>query len=87
MKIYKYPVPIADYFTITLPQCAEILSFQTQNDEMMIWAAVNPENLIEDRRFSVIGTGHNINMDEVKKFIGTAQLMNGKLAWHLFEMK
>ena len=68
MKIYKYPVPIADYFTIDIPLGGEILSFQTQNDVMMIWVAVWPNSSTEERKFSIIGTGHAIDMDEVKKW-------------------
>lgn len=87
MKVYKYPVPLKDHFEIEMPLGAEILSFQSQNDEMMIWAAVWPNKPIEKRKFSIIGTGQDIDMDCVKDFIGTAQVVRGILVWHLFEMK
>lgn len=86
MRIYKYRVPIADNFIIEMPLGAEILSFQSQNDVMNIWAAVWPNSSLEERKFSTIGTGHDIDMVLVKKFIGTTQIMNGKFVWHLFEM-
>jgi len=87
MRIYKYPVPIADNFIIEMPLQAQILSFQAQYDVLNLWAAVWPNSSLEERKFSIIGTGHDIDMDYVKKFIGTVQVMSGKFVWHLFEMK
>jgi hypothetical protein len=85
--IYKYVVPIADNFIIQMPLGAEILTFQSQYDVPTLWAAVWKNSSIEDRKFSIIGTGHEIDMDMVKKFIGTIQMMKGNLVWHLFEIK
>lgn len=87
MIIHKYAIPLSDYFTIEMPIESQILSFQAQNDILTLWAAVWPNSSLEERKFSIIGTDHNIDMDLVKKFIGTAQVFQGKLVWHLFEMK
>ena len=87
MEIWKFPVPLSGKCIIEMPIDAEILSFQSQNDVLMLWAAVWPNSSHEERKFSIVGTGQNIDMDLVKKFIGTAQLMNGRFVWHLFEMK
>ncbi len=87
MNIYKYDVSVSDKFTIDMPINAEILSFQDQGGLLRLWAAVWPNSSTESRKFAVRGTGHEIDMDTVKKFIGTAQQLNGKLVWHLFELK
>lgn len=84
MKIYKYPIAISENFTILMPLGAEILSFQAQNDILNIWAAVWPNSSFEERKFSLLGTGFDIDMDLVKKFIGTVQVMDGRFVWHLF---
>ena len=87
MKIYKYPVPINDQFTIEMPLGAKILSFQMQNDLPMLWAAVWENSSSEERKFQLCGTGHDIDMDLVKSFIGTVQMYRHSFVWHLFEMK
>ena len=87
MKIYKYPVPITDSFILEMPLEAKLLSFQMQNDIPSLWAAVWENSSLEDRKFRVVGTGHDIDMDTVKQFIGTIQQMGGRFVWHLFEVK
>lgn len=84
-KIYKYPVEVADVQTILLPLGAQILTVQEQNGQPYIWAIVNPETDSEPRRFRLYGTGYNIETDNVLKYIGTFQLLCGRLVFHLFE--
>jgi hypothetical protein len=62
MMVFKYIVPIDDNFIIEMPMGAEILSFQTQNNVMNIWVFVNPDSPTEERKFTIIGTGHYIDM-------------------------
>lgn len=84
-KIYKYPVEVADIQTILLPLGAQILSVQEQNGQPYIWAILDTETDSEPRRFRLYGTGHNIETDNVLKYIGTFQLLCGRLVYHLFE--
>ncbi len=86
MKIYKYPIPITDSFTIEMPLNAKILSFQMQNECPMLWAAVWENSSLEERKFRLCGTGHYIDMDLVKEFIGTVQQYRHNFVWHLFEV-
>lgn len=83
--IYKYSIPIERYFDLNLPLGAEILTFQTQNGQPMIWALVNPENEMERRFFTIHGTGQPDYSEYSKAYIGTIQ--TGMLVWHLFETK
>lgn len=89
MKIFKYEVPLLDKFELEMPVDSEILSFQSQNGNIMLWVLVDPGCLSETRRFKLLSTGSDIDMDvdETNKFIGTVQQLNGNLVWHLFEIK
>jgi len=87
--IWKFEV-IGDIYgklKLNMPKEAEILSVQIQNERPQIWALVNDEAEIEERFFEIFGTGHNItgDMGVERKYIGTFQLYNGTLVFHLFE--
>lgn len=84
-RVYKYPVEITDVQTILLPIGAQILSVQEQDGRAYLWAIVNPETDSEPRRFRLYGTGHNIETENLLKFVGTFQLLGGRLVFHLFE--
>lgn len=84
-RVYKYPVEIADVQTILLPIGAQILSVQEQNGNAYLWAIVNPDTDSEPRRFRLYETGHNIETENLLKFVGTFQLLGGRLVFHLFE--
>ena len=71
----------------SMPQGAEILTVQTQNDEPFIWAMVNTKNEMEARVFEMFGTGHEmpVDMGIDRKYIGTFQIAKEGLVFHLFE--
>jgi len=87
--IYKYEIPIQDHFTLELPRNAEILVVQTQFSKPQLWALVDLEAPIKKREFRVSGTGHDLTEDyhKIKEYIGTFQIENGGLVFHLFELK
>lgn len=95
MIIYKYPIPLLKEFILQLPVGAQILYFQEQYKnrsclaDLNIWALIDPKIIesTEVRRFSVIGTGHEINSSLINKYIGTAITDEGRFVWHLFELK
>lgn len=84
-SVWKYPILRPEtHFTIEMPSGAEILSIQVQNNIPCIWALVNTETvMIDNKRFLLVGTGHDIDVVDELKFIGTFQL--DKLVFHLFE--
>ena len=59
--IYKYPVVVDDEFTIYLPEGAQVLSVDVQQDEPQMWVLVDPAAPKTKRTFRVIGTGHPID--------------------------
>lgn len=87
-QIWKFPASILDKVTILMPKRAEILALQTQHDDPYIWALVDPKAEKEERCFELYGTGHDIlcNEDIKRKYIGTFQIRQGKLVFHMFEI-
>jgi hypothetical protein len=83
--VYKYGIPLEDYFDLELPKNAQILTVQVQYEEPYIWALVNNELSTEKRKFRLAGTGHPIR-DKELKYIGSFQLENGRFVGHLFEV-
>ena len=84
ITIWKYEVPIEDHFTLELPVNSKILSFQLQRGTPTIWVMVDTKKPIILRKFRLCGTGHELE-NKYWKFIGTIQMHNGDLVFHLFE--
>ncbi len=80
MKIFKYPV-IKE--AVDLPRDAEILSVGVQDQGVFLWALVDPDAVMEEKRFYVYGTGHEVEDRQLKKFIGT--IFQGQFVWHVFQ--
>lgn len=85
--VWKYPLLAQDIQTIALPKGAKILTAQAQGTAANLWALVDPdETELEDRRILIVGTGHV--RDALRGFvdyIGTFQLHEGRLVFHVFE--
>jgi hypothetical protein len=83
-KVYKYPVRIENRQNIAMPVEAEVLAVAAQRGEIQIWALVEPDKTSECRSFGVFGTAHVLPVAPMK-YIGTVQLENGDLVFHVFE--
>ena len=83
-RIYKYPIPVEDLITINMPNGAKILTVQMQNSEPCIWALVDIDEHKINKYFRLYGTG--MEVPEGLKYIGTFQMLNGGLVFHLFEV-
>lgn len=86
-EIRKYKLNHADCTYLDLPKDAEILDFQYQGDDIVLWALVlSEEKETTKRKFSLIGTGHSIGHPRsVINYLKTLQQDNG-LVWHIFEI-
>jgi hypothetical protein len=87
--IYKYDVPLTDEFELDMPVGAEVISVQVQRGTPRLWAMVNadPETPRESRRFRLLGTGRAIPAEfQLARFVGTFQMANGELVFHLFAL-
>lgn len=81
--IHKYPFRCEDHFELEMPQGALILAVQAQAGQPCVWARVFPDGPKVTRRFRLAGTGHPLEGN--LWYIGTFQLLEGKLVFHLFE--
>ena len=83
--IHKFPLKITDNQTIEMEVGAEILTVQIQRGEPFIWALVDTDKEHEERFIEVIGTGNPITGTNNRKYIGTFQVYDGQLMFHVFE--
>ena len=86
--IHKYALIATGVQVITMPNNSEILTVQTQNGVPCIWALVDTDNSPEERVFYIFGTGQEVG-DAILNmiYIGTFQMENSGLVFHLFERK
>lgn len=86
-RVYKYVLsPLADRVTLLMPAGAEPLSVMVQGSQICIWARVKLGRPTVGTTFRIAGTGHNLEED-VGKHVGSFQLENGALVFHVFEIK
>ena len=84
MMIFKYELPIQDEAIIEMPLSAEAKSVAMQNGLPYVWAIVDPALPTEKRTFYVRGTGHPLRKANPEHFIGTIQMEDGRLVFHIF---
>jgi hypothetical protein len=88
MVIWKFGVAAGE-FTHEMPEGAAILTVQTQADEPQMWALVDPDQPRRPRRFATLATGQPIpeELTGAMRYIGTFQLAEGGLVFHVFEVE
>lgn len=84
-QVWKFILDHQGVQVASMPIGAVILSVQVQNGNTCIWALVDPLAGITLRTFRIYGTGHPIAEYVNLKYIGTYQLNNGDLVFHIFE--
>jgi hypothetical protein len=86
MTIWKYTL-VGGYNTFDMPKGAKILSVAAQDDDVCIWALVDPSAPKVSRQILALGTGHDAP-DGIEKtaYIGTAMLAGGTLVIHVFDV-
>jgi len=86
--IWKFPLETIATQAIEMPRHAEILTVQVQRGVPSLWAVVDPDRVQQKRHFAIYGTGHlmpELEMGAERKYIGTYQLADGGLVFHVFE--
>lgn len=87
--IWKFAVPVAPEFTLDLPTGSSVLSVQTQGAHGLphLWVEVDtdPTRPRKARHFRLFGTGHPIENPLGLRYIGTFQMEDGNLVFHLYE--
>ena len=84
MKIYKYPLEVVPVQKVELPLRSDIIAAQNQDNELYIWAIVNPSNPPSIKEIHIVGTGFEFD-DQPLIYIDTVQI--GRLVWHVFEVE
>lgn len=85
-KIFKYTLAITDLQMVAMPIDAEILSVQDQHGALTLWAIVDPSAPVVATAFAVYGTGHPMYADREHRHVGTVQMHEGSLVWHVFQI-
>jgi len=85
-QIWKFPLQVATFQYIHMPEGAEVLTVQEQDNIPCIWAKVDPEIGSKSYAICMLGTGHSIPPQAYEgKYLGTVQLDGGRLVLHVFE--
>ena len=80
--IWKFGLLTVNEQAIDMPAGAEVLCVQTQDDSPQLWALVDPKAPRIPRKFRIFGTG---DPSVSGTYVGTYQLLGGKLVFHVFE--
>lgn len=89
LTIWKYEIPIDDYFSLEIPSGYRVLNFSLQGGVPVIWVLVNTDNEKYSVSFSVVGTGNPLNerfSASYQEYVGTVLMLNDSLVWHLFRL-
>ena len=80
--IYKYPVEIVDEQVIKFPKDAHALSAQMQGNQLCVWAMVDSDNELVERKVRIFGTGNPVDLQGNWQFLGSVQ--ERIFVWHVF---
>lgn len=82
--IWKYPLKVTDEQVIEIPLTGRVLCVQAQNDKPCLWVLWDQADKLLPKkvRIHMYGTGHPIS--EVHNYVGTFQMLNGGLVYHVF---
>jgi hypothetical protein len=97
--VWKYKIDfgalVGDELTIEMPAGAVVLTCQMQYGNPVLWVLVDPTAPLKPRVFGVYGTGNPIitkrpNFQDIatirRIYVGSVQMYDGKLVWHIFEI-
>lgn len=74
-----------DRFSLEMPKGARALSAGIQGQDIVIWAAVDPDEPAVRHDFAVHGTGHNVPDENAAASFLTTIFM-GPLVFHVFDL-
>jgi hypothetical protein len=82
--IFKYPLVVKSFQTLSIPYGAKLLTVQVQRDIPCLWAEIDSEKVSEFRSIEIFGTGHPIPEGN-RIYIGSFQLEGGNFIGHCYE--
>lgn len=88
-KLYKYKITLNNEQVLNLPVNTEFLSVLNQRNDFVIYAIVDLDSDMNDRRIIIKETGSNIENDFLHyfAFLGTVKTNNGIFIGHVFYEK
>lgn len=84
--IHKFPIEIVDFQVINIPSGAKFLHVDMQNQTMCLWALVDTDAPIVERRIRVIGTGLPAGDISIEQHIGSVLVLQGTYVFHIFDV-
>lgn len=86
--VHKQEIPIAEKFTVAMPQNAKVLKVEEQWEKVVIWYMFHPSDYENMHRHEfVMGvTGHEFNIPNDDTYVGTFMLDGGSFVGHLFHL-
>lgn len=85
MEIWKWALELVETQVIRIPLGAKILTVQVHDDQPQMWALVYQSVVRPPRKFVTYGTGNPMPDGDPGNYIGTYQLRDGLLVFHVFE--
>ncbi|MGI6656249.1 MAG: DUF7352 domain-containing protein [Desulfobulbus sp.] len=83
--IWKFELTPNKMQVISLPFGSQLLTVQTKGkNDPLLWALVDPEMPVQDRVIAIYTTNTALP-DNPGRYIGTFQIYDGSLEFHLFE--
>lgn len=83
-RILKYQLHEQPVQYIDLPNESIILTVQTQNNTLQLWARVSDSPFVQTRKIKIFLTGEEYIHSNLI-YLGTCQIDNGSLIYHIFE--
>lgn len=84
--IWKFPLEVRDRQTIAMPAGGRVLSVQVQQDQLCLWALVDPAERVENRTVRIVGTGNPFEgTEDGLDYVGTVQVP--PFVWHVFVLR
>lgn len=83
LQIWEFVLPdLSPEHTVTMPVGASILNVGVRDDQAVMWAVVDTDADVVERKFAIVATGEDVpNVF----YEGTFQV--GVQAWHVFELR
>lgn len=82
MKVFKYPLEMADSQTISVPRGAQLLTVQIQHNLATLWALCDPDAPLAPLEIDMVGTGYTA--PENMSYLATVQWSGGSFVTHYF---
>ncbi len=83
-SIHKYPLPLSNTFSLSMPVGARPLHVHHQHGEPCLWAMVDPIAPPALYEFAFVGTGWQCPDEQEGTYIGTVHI--DAYVWHLFRL-